>query len=161
MESLKAHTTKVSTNESHQDEVIHEIFEIIKNDAIVSQELLKSNIEDKSIEFFRTLLNDPQKAIAEMSSNIDELIFNAVEELFTKKFKSSKKVGKLFLQSTGKNAIHFYLVLKKDTESTRSTFYDYLDGYDELALSNRVEVHLHFIGDDLASKLKPETKQAF
>ena len=126
------------------DQYIADLLSYVDHDVATSQDCLKSGIDTKTSAYFRKFLTDPINAYLENHKNNRENILNSVHlimDFFLKK--NSQLIDKAYYNPANKTT--YYISLKEDNHQTREYFFEFLEIFDELNISNSFEILINFL----------------
>ena len=126
------------------DQYIADLLSYVDNDVATSRDCLKSGIDTKTSAYFRKFLTDPINAYLENHKNNRENILNSVYlimDFFLKK--NSQLIDKAYYNPSNKTT--YYISLKEDNHQTREYFFEFLEIFDELNISNSFEILINFL----------------
>lgn len=145
------------------DPIIHHILQAVgsrvhelKNNISTSQELLKLGVDTNLTTELRNLLKDPLSKMLSLRVDIDNTISELLTFVITRYFKNHEDIiEKAFRTDTGKNDLHFSIVLKNDNFENREIIFNLLRDYKySTDLWDLLPLYIQFIPIDLVEKIK-------
>jgi len=145
-------TNLTSDYSKKTDQYIADLLSYVDADISASKDCLKAGVDTKTSAYLRKFLTDPINAFLENHEKNKENILGSVYkimELFLKKNK--QLVSKAYYNP--KNATTYYISLKEDTHQNREFFFEFLEIFDELNISNSFEILISFIPQEAENQL--------
>lgn len=128
--------------------------EEFKGDVDRSYSLLQIGEKTPLLKSIENTLDNPMRAIFEMSSSIDDKVKSIIDR-FVRFFLIEKRslIRAAYNSKNSSNNLHYSIVLKDDVIENRNLILDFFDNFHEMEISERYPVYFQFIPIELVKKI--------